>query len=224
MGIMKLANFDAVIFDMDGVLTDSEPIWKIAMEEVFSSVGCNLTRQDFQRTVGLRLDEVVTYWYDVAPWEKYSAIDVERMIVKRMDELLRKLATPLPGVIEALNYFKENGKKIGLATSSYTVLINAILETMGITDYFEVVWSAENELYGKPHPAVYLTTAEKLGVHPKKCLVIEDSLNGIISGKAAKMSVICIPEKTHVPEPKLMLADMQFGDMNEMIHFFEENR
>jgi sugar-phosphatase len=141
-----------------------------------------------------------------------------------MDELLRKLATPLPGVIEALNYFKENGKKIGLATSSYTVLINAILETMGITDYFEVVWSAENELYGKPHPAVYLTTAEKLGVHPKKCLVIEDSLNGIISGKAAKMSVICIPEKTHFPEPKLMLADMQFGDMNEMIHFFEENR
>ena len=95
---------------------------------------------------------------------------------------------------------------------------------MGITDYFEVVWSAENELYGKPHPAVYLTTAEKLGVHPKKCLVIEDSLNGIISGQAAKMSVICIPEKTHFPEPKLMLADMQFGDMNEMIHFFEENR
>lgn len=221
---MKLADFDAVIFDMDGVLTDSEPIWKIAMEEVFSHVGCNLTRQDFQRTVGLRLDEVVTYWYDVAPWEKYSAIDVERMIVKRMDELLRKQAVPLPGVPEALEYFRSNGKKIGLATSSYTVLINAILETMGVTHYFDVVWSAENELYGKPHPAVYITTAQKLEVNPKKCLVIEDSLNGIISGKAAKMSVICIPEKTHFPEPKLMLADLQFEDMHKMIHFFEENK
>src|SRR6218665_2757647 len=117
MGIMKLENFDAVIFDMDGLLTDSEPIWKIAMEEVFSSVGCTLTRQDFQKTVGLRLDEVVTYWYDFAPWEKYSAADVEKMIVQRMDELLREQATPLPGVIEALNHFKNQGKKIGLATS-----------------------------------------------------------------------------------------------------------
>ncbi len=221
---MKLTHFDAVIFDMDGVLTDSEPIWKIAMEEVFSSVGCSLTRKDFQKTVGLRLDEVVSYWYDVAPWEKYSVVDVERMIVKRMDELLRKLATPLPGVVEALEYFKLKGKKIGLATSSYTVLINAILETMNVSHYFDVVWSAENELYGKPHPAVYLTAAEKLGIDPKKCLVIEDSLNGIISGKAAKMSVICIPEKTHSPEPKLMLADIQFNDMHEMIHFFEENK
>lgn len=220
---MNLKQFDAVIFDMDGVLTDSEPIWKIAMEEVFDRVGCNLTRQDFQKTVGLRLDEVVTYWYGVSPWEKYSAEDVEKMIVQRMDELLRERATPLPGVIEALNYFKLEGKKIGLATSSYTVLINAILETIGVSDYFDVVWSAENEQYGKPHPAVYLTAASKLGISPTKCLVIEDSLNGIISGKAAKMSVICIPEKTHSPEPKLMLADWQFSDMHEMIHTFKSN-
>ena len=145
MGIIKLENYDAVIFDMDGVLTDSEPIWKIAMEEVFGEVRCNLNRQDFQKTVGLRLDEVVAYWYSVVQWENYSATEVENMIVQRMNVLLRAQATPLPGVIEALNYFKEHNKKIGLATSSYTLLIDAILETIGVREYFDVVWSAEHE-------------------------------------------------------------------------------
>lgn len=215
-----IQKFDAVIFDMDGVLTDSEPIWKIAMEEVFHSVGCFLTKADFQRTVGLRIDEVTEYWYQVAPWLHHSAKDVEYMIVKRMEELLRERAKPLPGVLEALAYFQENELKIGLATSSYKVLIKAILETLGITDYFDAICSAEDEEFGKPHPAVYLSAAKKLGVAPQKCLVIEDSLNGIISGKAAKMSVICIPEKTHTVEPKLILADYQFTDMLEMINTF----
>lgn len=218
---MELNAFDAVIFDMDGVLTDSEPIWKVAMEEVFKNVGCNLTRQDFQKTVGLRLDEVVSYWYTVAPWETYGPKEVEQQIVNRMEELLREQATPLTGVVEALHYFRAKGLKIGLATSSYAVLINAILETLDIASYFDAISSAEFEEFGKPHPAVYITTARKLGVDPSKCLVIEDSLNGIISGKAAKMSVICIPEKTHSPEPKLLLADMRFEDMNEMVDYFE---
>lgn len=215
--------FEAVIFDMDGVLTDSEPIWKIAMEEVFCSVGCKLTRTDFQRTVGLRIDEVTEYWYQVAPWLHHSAKDVERMIVKRMEELLRERATPLPGVLEALAYFQEKQLKIGLATSSYHILIKAILETLGITHYFKAICSAEDELYGKPHPAVYLSAARALEVRPENCLVIEDSLNGIISGKAAKMSVICIPEKTHIPEPKLTLADLQFEDMHEMVQYLSSN-
>ncbi len=219
-----IQKYEAVIFDMDGVLTDSEPIWKIAMEEVFHSVGCKLTRSDFQRTVGLRIDEVTEYWFQVAPWLHHSAKDVEYMIVKRMEELLRERATPLTGVIEALDYFKASGLKIGLATSSYKILIKAILETIGITDYFDSICSAEDEEYGKPHPAVYLSAAKKLGVVPQKCLVIEDSLNGIISGKAAKMYVICIPEKTHIIEPKLILADVQFNDMLEMINTFSAKK
>ncbi|HNR86239.1 MAG TPA: HAD-IA family hydrolase [Taishania sp.] len=76
--------------------------------------------------------------------------------------------------------------------------------------------SSKHEKYGKPHPAVYLTVAEKLGVNPKSCLVIEDSLSGIIAGKAAKMTVVCIPEKTHHPEPKLIIADHQFESMEDL--------
>lgn len=211
--MIELKNFDAVIFDMDGVLTDSEPLWKIAMEEVFHSVGCPLTREDFQKTVGLRIDEVCEYWYQQAAWEGATPKEVEDRIMLCMVELIKENGEPLPGVLETTAYLQERGVKIGLATSSYTVLIDAVLETLGIRDRFDQVHSAENEDFGKPHPAVYLSTAKQLKVDPTRCLVIEDSLNGIISGKAAKMKVVCIPEKTHHPEPKLMVADFMFDDM-----------
>lgn len=218
---MNLSNFGGVIYDMDGVLTDSEPLWKIAMEDVFKRVGCSLTKEDFQRTVGLRIDEVVTYWYHVAPWPEASTKDVENGIIQRMIELLTERATPLPGVVESLEFFASKGLKIGLATSSYQVLIDCILDTLQIRHFFQTVHSAEYELFGKPHPAVYLTAAKNLGVDPRHCLVIEDSLNGIISGKAARMTVICIPEKTHHPEPKLILADAQFDDLIGLVNYFK---
>mgnify|MGYP002629574925 CR=1 FL=1 len=211
--MIDLNKYDAVIFDMDGVLTDSEPLWKIAMEEVFHSVGCSLRREDFQKTVGLRIDEVIDYWYHHAPWTGRTPREVEEMIMHRMVELIQEHGEPLPGVLETTAYLRELGIKIGLATSSYTILINAILKKLNIADRFDEVHSAEHEQYGKPHPAVYLTVAERFKIDPTRCLVIEDSLNGIISGKAAKMKVVCIPEKTHHPEPKLMVADYLFDDM-----------
>ncbi|MDF3028064.1 MAG: HAD-superfamily hydrolase, subfamily variant 3 [Fluviicola sp.] len=218
---MKLGNFDGVIYDMDGVLTDSEPLWKIAMEDVFKSVGCPLTKEDFQRTVGLRIDEVIAYWYHVAPWQNASPKEVENAIVNRMIELLTARATPLPGVVESLEFFSSKGLKIGLATSSYQVLIDCILDTLQIRHFFQTVHSAEYELFGKPHPAVYLTAAKNLDIDPRRCLVIEDSLNGIISGKAARMTVFCVPEKTHHPEPKLILADAQFDDLIGLVNYFK---
>ncbi|TSJ39976.1 hexitol phosphatase HxpB [Fluviicola chungangensis] len=218
---MNLSNFDGVIYDMDGVLTDSEPLWKIAMEDVFRSVGCPLTREDFQRTVGLRIDEVTAYWYHVSPWPEVSVKEVENAIVQRMIELLTERATPLPGVVESLEFFASKGLKIGLATSSYEVLINCILDTLHIRHFFQTVHSAEYELFGKPHPAVYLTAAKQLDLDPRRCLVIEDSLNGIISGKAARMTVFCVPEKTHHPDPRLILADAQFTNLIELVNSFK---
>ncbi|OFZ56991.1 MAG: hypothetical protein A3D92_20695 [Bacteroidetes bacterium RIFCSPHIGHO2_02_FULL_44_7] len=209
--------YEAVIFDMDGVLIDSEPLWKIAMEEVFLSVGCALTRKDFQQTVGLRIDEVVKYWYNVSPWIGPGPSEVEHLIVTRMDTLIREYGSPLPGVVDTIDYLREKGIKIGLATSSYSRLIRAVLETIGLNTHFDVTHSAEHEEFGKPHPAVYLRVAQQLEVSPLKCLVVEDSLNGIISGKAARMHVACIPEKTHHPEPRLALADFTFEDMHRLL-------
>ena len=215
---LSLASFEAVIFDMDGVLIDSEPVWKIAMESVFHSVGCKLTREDFQKTVGLRIDEVIAYWYKHSPWENATIEEVEQAIVQKMVALISADGKPLLGVVDTLRFLGEKGLKIGLATSSYEVLIDTVLDTLDIRNYFDYTHSAENELYGKPHPAVYLTTAARLGVNPLKCLVIEDSINGVISGKAARMHVVCIPEKSHHPNPKLVLADYTFETMEEMLN------
>jgi mannitol-1-/sugar-/sorbitol-6-/2-deoxyglucose-6-phosphatase len=215
--MIDIEKLDAVIFDMDGVLIDSEPLWKIAMEEVFHSVGCFITKKDFQHTVGLRIDEVVRYWHLEVGWEKHSPQDVEEKIIQRMVVLIEEHGSPLVGVLDTLDYLRDRGLKIGLATSSYSILIETVLTTLSIDDKFDFVHSAENEDFGKPHPAVYLSVAKKLSVSPENCLVIEDSLNGIISGKAARMKVACIPEKTHTPEPKLNLADYTFDNMKVML-------
>lgn len=221
---MSKQDFRAVIFDMDGVLIDSEPLWKIAMEETFHSVGCMITKKDFQKTVGLRIDEVIRYWHKEAGWEKYSCKEVEDRIVQRMVELIRENGEPLPGVVDTINYLRENEYRIGLATSSYSILIDTVLDTIQLKEHFDFTHSAEHEEFGKPHPQVYLTVASSLGIEPHECLVIEDSLNGIISGKAARMKVVCIPEKTHHPEPRLMVADHMFEDMIEMLETLKREK
>lgn len=209
--------FEAVIFDMDGVLIDSEPLWKIAMEQTFREVGSTLTKQDFQQTVGLRLDEVIHYWYKHEAWQGVGPKEVENRIVHRMVDLIQANGEPLPGVVETLHFLNSLNIKIGLATSSYAILIETVLEVLNLKNSFHVTHSAEHESYGKPHPAVYLHVANQLNVSPLSCLVIEDSLNGIISGKAARMKVVCIPEKSHHPEPKLNLADYHFDSMQAFL-------
>jgi HAD superfamily hydrolase (TIGR01509 family) len=215
--MIEIKEYDAVIFDMDGVLIDSEPLWKIAMEEVFHALGSTLKKEDFQKTVGLRIDEVVHFWNHHENWGISNESEIEEAIIVKMIELISKNAQPLSGVIETLNFLKNKGLKIGLATSSSSRLIKVVLAELNIARFFDFVHSAENEAYGKPHPAVYIKVAEKLNVSPTKCLVIEDSFNGVIAGLAAKMKVVCIPEKTHFPNQRLAVADFHFETMNDFL-------
>ena len=214
---LSIKDFDAVIFDMDGVLIDSEPLWKIAMEKVFSALGCELSKNDFQKIVGLRIDEVITYWNKDQNLGIQDVSVVETAIIDQMIDLVTESPIPLTGVIDTLRFLKSKKVKIGLATSSPERLMIAVLEGLKIKDYFNVAHSAQFEDFGKPHPAVYLTTAQKLKVDSQKCVVIEDSLNGVISGMSAKMKVVCIPEKTHLKEPRLMVSDYQYEDMLHML-------
>lgn len=215
--MIEIKEYDAVIFDMDGVLIDSEPLWKIAMEEVFHSLGSTLKKEDFQKTVGLRIDEVVHFWNHHENWGISNESEIEEAIIVKMIELISKNAQPLSGIIETLTFLKNKGLKIGLATSSSSRLIKVVLAELNIARFFDFVHSAENEAYGKPHPAVYIKVAEKLNVSPTKSLVIEDSFNGVIAGLAAKMKVVCIPEKTHFPNQRLAVADFHFETMNDFL-------
>ncbi len=219
--MIQLSDFEAVIFDMDGVLIDSEPLWKIAMEEVFSGLGSRLKKEDFQKTVGLRIDEVIHYWNINENWGVRDESEVEEAIIVKMESLIATQPAALEGVIDTLNYLKLRNIPVGLATSSSSRLIKVVLDKLEIKHLFNFVHSAEMEQFGKPHPAVYLSVAKKLAVLPEKCLVIEDSLNGIISAKAAKMTAVCIPEKTHHIEPKLILADYQFESMTDFLKIIQ---
>jgi sugar-phosphatase len=215
--MIQLSQYEAVIFDMDGVLIDSEPLWKIAMEEVFHSLGSKLTKADFQKTVGLRIDEVVHFWNHHENWGVDNEKDVEEAIIVKMIELISANAAPLSGVMDTLMFLKDSGLKIGLGTSSSSRLIQVVLSELHIEHFFDFTHSAETEAFGKPHPAVYLSVAQQLSVSPNKCLVIEDSFNGVIAGLAAKMKVVCIPEKTHFPNPRLSVADFHFDTMNAFL-------
>jgi sugar-phosphatase len=184
----------AVIFDMDGLLIDSEPFWRQAEMEVFARVGVTLTDAMCMQTTGLRIDAVVEHWYQRMPWQGTSREDVTASISGRVAELIASDAKALPGVDLALNFFKVRGFPVALCSSSPTLVIDAALRKLGLVGRLRAVVSAESEAYGKPHPAVYMTTAAKLGVKPEDCLAIEDSLNGCIAAKAARMKVIAVPE------------------------------
>jgi sugar-phosphatase len=205
--MIELSDFDAVIFDMDGVLINSEPFWLATEIEVFATVGIDFLKVGGEQTVGLRIDEVIDYWYDRYLWDNLSKSDVLQQIMEQMIEKVETKGESMTGVSESLRYFKAQGKKIGLASSSLHQLIEAVLDRLEIVEYFDVINSAEGLAYGKPHPEIYMKTAAELDVLPARCLVIEDSVNGIISAKAAKMKVVAIPDGTHNFDDKIKVAD-----------------
>lgn len=210
----------AVIFDMDGVLIDSEPLWKIAEVAAFAAVGIQITATELEQTVGLRIDEVIEFWCQQKRGNSKLKEKIISGIISEMVRLIFEKGEPQTGVVAALDYFKYEGVKIGLATSSYEILLNATLEKLGINHFFDVLVSAEHLPYGKPHPEVYLQAAKALGVSPQNCLVIEDSLNGVIAGKAAKMTVVAVPENSHSINEKLILADYLIRDLTELKPLF----
>jgi len=212
-----LSDYDAIIFDMDGVLIDSEPLWKIAMEFVFGQYGSTLTHQDFQKTVGLRIDEVIAFWNAHENWGLKDLQIVEDQIIHKLISLIEQNPQPLPGVLDMLAFLQAAPQKIGLATSSSQKLIDTVLNNLEIAHYFDFTYSAEFEPYGKPHPGVYIKVAEALDVQAQRCMVIEDSFNGVLSGLAAKMKVCCIPEKTHFTNPRLAVADFEFTDLGQLL-------
>lgn len=215
--MIDFKNIDTVIFDMDGVLIDSEPLWKAAEIKVFETIGIDFIKVGGEKTVGLRIDEVIDYWYEKYPWENKTKAQVVDEIMLEMVNGIQANGEPMKGVIEILEFFKSKGMKIGLASSSYQVLIDTSLEKLGIAHYFDVTLSAQNCTYGKPHPEVYIETAKLLKSEPQNCLVIEDSLNGVIAGKAAKMNVVAVPDGTHTVTEQLKVADLRVDNLKELL-------
>lgn len=210
---MKL---EATIFDMDGLLIDSEPLWQRAEKRVFGGLGLHLTTADCLQTIGLRIDEVARHWYERHPWEGPSCAEVASGILDTVVSLVREEGEAKPGAASAIEAARRAGSRLALASSSGSRLIEAVLDRLDLTTAFEVCRSAEHETHGKPHPAVFLTTADILGVDPRKCVVFEDSLRGVIAAKAAQMYCIAVPETSLDDLAPFAVADLLLDSLEEV--------
>ena len=208
-------HFRAAIFDLDGLLIDSEPLWQRAEIECFGEVGVRLTREQAQETLGLRSDEVVCLRYDEFGWddEVHPLEEVEERIIDRVIELIAVDGKAMAGVYEALDFVKAKGLRLAVASSSRQRVIRAALEALGIDHRFELTHSAEMELLGKPHPGVYLTTARKLELPPAECVAFEDSLAGLESAKKAGMACVAIPDRSVVGNLGFRRADLVLSSL-----------
>lgn len=218
-----MPEISAVIWDMDGVIIDSEPYWQRAEIAVFERIGLHLTHEDSSATMGLRIDAAVQYWFDRHPWPTPPTVDtVANQIVGNVSELVAQEGQPKDGLLSTLELLRSNSIPMAVASSSYIRLIETVVERLGIADYFTLLHSAEFEEFGKPHPAVYITTAKKLGVERQKCLVIEDSMRGILAAKAAEMQCLAVPDPSLAFDTRLSIADHIMSSLVEFDGLFWE--
>ncbi len=214
---MKL---DTVIFDMDGLLIDSEPLWKEAADELLLNYGKQLSPKQYAQTTGLRTKEFLAHWFTYfnIPAGKI-AVD-EQLLVDNVIALVQEKGKAMPGIEYIFNFFIERSFKLGLASSSPIELIDVVTGMLGIRQHLHTVTSAANLSFGKPHPEVYLNCAQQLHSPPQNCLCFEDSFNGVIAVKAAKMKCVVVPASHDSGNPRWSAADIRISTLdnfNELI-------
>src|SRR5579859_2246313 len=153
----------ACVFDMDGVLIDTEPVWRRVEREVFARVGVNLSEEQLRETWGLRIEDLVEHWYRTRGWKDVRPRAVQHEIVREMADYVRDNGVPLPGAVEAVRMAHESTLRVGIASSSSRPIIDAVVERLGLGAMVDATCTADDEPHGKPDPAVYLTAARRLG-------------------------------------------------------------
>ena len=186
-------HLNTVIFDMDGILIDSEPFWEEAGQETLELFGISLSPEQYITTTGLRTREWIDWWFTYFSVDKKHAKDAEASIVSKAIEKIKDHAVIMPGVDYIFQFFMERNFTIGLATSSPVALIEVVTEKLRIKKNIKAFSSAEELPHSKPHPQVYLNCAEKLNVSPLSCICFEDSYNGMIAARAARMKCVVVP-------------------------------
>lgn len=193
----------AIIFDMDGLLIDSEPVWFRAKQELMKEINYKWTWEDQKNSMGVSTETWVNYLYKLAD-QKFTKEEILYGITDRMKEYYRNGEIELmPGANEALLFSKENFK-VGLASGSYKDLLYGAVKSNNWENIFQEILSSDDLDRGKPHPDIYLEVMKKMDVLPSECVVLEDSRDGIMAGVAAGANVIAVPSKD-VPVPQKVL-------------------
>lgn len=206
---------EAVIFDMDGLLVDSEPVWDAARRWMAQEAGKTWTPEDHRAVMGVSTQEWVEYMIDrleltLPPQE------VEERIVGRMVQMYRAGIPYLPGAVEAVDLVVGRFRT-ALASGSHRRLIEAVTADAAMEGKFQVIVASDDVGSGKPAPDVYLAAAERLGVKAADCACIEDSGNGILAGVRAGMRVIAVPDPRFAPRPEVLgQAHLVLGSLVEL--------
>jgi HAD superfamily hydrolase (TIGR01509 family) len=209
-------DLDAVVFDLDGVIVDSEHVWDEARKELAAERGGRWHERASRDMMGMSSPEWSRYMHDVIALSEPPE-EINEEVVRRLEEIYRRELPLVDGAVEAVERLAARWP-LGLASSSNRELIDLVLELSGLAKHFRATVSSEEVARGKPAPDVYLEAARRLRVSPESCAAIEDSENGIRSAKAARMRVLAIPNPQYPPEDEaLTLADDVLGSINELV-------
>ena len=195
------------IFDMDGLIIDSEPLWQEAQIACFRPLGVPIDRDLCRQSAGKRLDEVIADWHRQFGWNGPGVAAMHDEVLDAVTRLIVERGEPLPGVIEAMETLSAQGIRMAIASSSPPALIDAVVGKLALQHRLALTHSGALEARGKPDPAVFLTTARKLGVAPDQCVVFEDAPAGIEAARRAGMRVIAVPSVFSPDDPGILQAD-----------------
>ena len=205
----------AVVFDMDGVLIQSEEVWDEVREAFVRERGGRYDAEVQRAMMGMSSTEWSAYLHETAGVPD-SAEEITAEVVRRMLAAYESHLPLIDGAVDAVRRLQETFT-LGVASSSNRRLIDTVLDVAGIADAFAATVSSEEVARGKPAPDVYLEAARRLGVDPDACAAIEDSHGGIRSAKSAGMRVVAIPNPTYPPDQdSLSLADVTVRSLDEL--------
>ena len=190
---------EAVVFDLDGVLIDSEPVWERVRRDLVAERGGQWAPDAQRKLMGMSTPEWARYLSEDLgvglPPDRVAALVVDRMAASYQEHI-----PLLPGAVEAVRRIAARWP-LGLASSAPAVLIETVLDASGLRSCFQVTTSTEQVARGKPAPDIYLAVTGQLGFPPQACAAVEDSTNGLRSAAAAGLQVIAVPHPRYPPEP-----------------------
>jgi mannitol-1-/sugar-/sorbitol-6-/2-deoxyglucose-6-phosphatase len=204
----------AVVLDMDGLLIDTEPVWRTAEKEVFAELGVELSQADLLDTTGVRVDEMAAAFLSRRPPSGPSPARVAERVTDVVIAYVGRAGEPMPGVPEAIALFERSGLRLAIASSSPERLIDAVCARLKLD--IDIRCSALDEPRGKPAPDVYLAAARRLRLTPARCLAVEDSPAGVVAAKDAGMTCVAVPDPLLTGDPRYRRADLVLPSLTEL--------